>query len=87
MKIIMLTLVLVLCMSTCFAMPAADKVAHFGVGYIINDQLSRHTHLTFIERTLVVLGIAYAKERTDAYIDKNDIAATLAGGLFYEVKF
>jgi len=87
MKIIVLLLVLVLSASTCFAMPATDKAAHFGAGYIISDQLSRHTKLTPLERILVVAGVAYIKERTDAYVDRKDIIATIEGGLFCEWKF
>lgn len=64
-----------------------DKVAHFGVGYIINDQLERHTKFTPLERLLTVTAIAYVKESTDDHFDRNDLLATMAGGLMYEVKF
>jgi len=65
-----------------------DKWAHLGAGYFINDQLHRHTKLTPLERTLTVFSIAYAKERwCDSKFDRNDIAATVAGTLTYEVEF
>lgn len=64
-----------------------DKVAHFGVGYIINDQLERHTKFTPLERFLTVAAIGYIKEATDDHFDKNDLLATCAGGLMYEMKF
>lgn len=89
-RVIALVLLLGLLMSPfCYAteMPATDKVAHFGVGYIINDQLVRHTKLTFIERMTVITGVAYIKERHDTYIDGKDILATVEGGLFYQIKF
>lgn len=74
--------------NSCYAaMPETDKIEHFAAGYIITDQLKQHTHLTWLERQGVVLLIAYAKERTDKYVDKNDIFATMLGGIFYSVKF
>jgi hypothetical protein len=97
MRIFILCLIITLSVSVCSAknvvhkiedsMPM-DKWAHMGVGYIINDQLKRHTHLTTIERLLVVGGVAYAKEKwADGQFDSGDLAATVAGGLFYEIKF
>lgn len=65
-----------------------DKCAHFGAGYLINDQLKRHTKLTTIERVLVVYGVAYAKERwVDPEFDSKDIEATVLGATVYEIKF
>jgi len=65
-----------------------DKWAHMGAGYFFNDQLKRNTKLTPLERLATIAFLSFAKERwADAQFDKNDIAATLAGGLFYEVKF
>jgi hypothetical protein len=67
----------------------ADKWEHFGMGYIIADQLHRHTKLTPLERNLAVLAsCAYAKEKwVDKKNDSGDLAATVAGSLFCEIKF
>lgn len=67
---------------------AMDKWAHLGFGYIINDQLKKQTKLTAIERFLAVSTVAYAKEKwADSKFDRNDMIATMAGGLVYEAKF
>jgi nucleoside-specific outer membrane channel protein Tsx len=66
----------------------ADKWGHFGMGYIIIDQLHKHTKLTPLERNLAVFCIAFAKEKwVDHKISKGDIIATVAGGLTWEIKF
>jgi len=85
-KVIAITFLFLLLCSTCLAMPA-DKTAHFGVGYILNDQLSRHTHLTFIERIGAVYLVAYMKERGDNTFDQHDINATLLGAVVYQIRF
>lgn len=87
MRTIIITLLFCLSCSVCFAAIPQDKALHFSAGYIINDQLTQHTHLTWLERQGVVLLIAYAKERTDAYVDKRDIAATMLGSLVYTIRF
>lgn len=71
-----------------YAMPPTDKAAHFGVSYMLSDQLKRHTKMTTLERIGTVLAIGYAKEQwIDSNFDKNDFAADMAGVLFYEVHF
>lgn len=74
---------------SCSAMqyPPTDKVAHFGVGYVISDQLAKHTRMTFLERVATVSLIAYVKEKTDSRFDNADFAATVAGALALEIKF
>ena len=67
--------------------PEPDKVAHFGAGYVISDQLYKRTGLTAWERLAVVGLIAYAKERLDSRLDKRDLVATVAGVGFLEIKF
>lgn len=70
-----------------YAMPPTDKVAHFGVGYMINSELKKHTKLTFIERIGCVAVVAGAKELTDEHWDNKDFMATMAGCLVYEIHF
>ncbi|WP_139214869.1 hypothetical protein [Pelosinus propionicus] len=97
MRIFIVCLLITLSVSVCSAqnvvhkiedsMPM-DKWAHMGVGYVLNDQLKRHTCLTPLERFLVVGGVAYAKEKwADEKFDSGDLAATVAGSLCYEIKF
>jgi hypothetical protein len=86
-KILMLTLAALLAVSpVCFAAPGDDKVAHFGTGYIINDQLQRNTKATFAERLLIITTIGTLKEATDSRFDWRDLGATVAGGLAREIK-
>lgn len=70
-----------------YAMPPTDKTAHFGVGYIVNSELKKHTRLTFIEQLGCVAFVAGAKELSDAHWDNKDFMATMAGVLFYEIHF
>lgn len=88
-RILLLVMVLLLVVAgTCSAMPATDKVAHAGSGYMLNDLLKQTTKLSFLERTALIYGIAYAKERfIDKHIDYGDINATVGGALLVEVKF
>ena len=72
---------------TSYAMPATDKVAHVGVGYMLNSELKKHTHMTFIERLGVVVVVAGAKELSDAHWDNKDFMATVAGCLVVEIHF
>jgi hypothetical protein len=86
-RILLITLAALLAVSpVCFATPGNDKVAHFGIGYIINDQLQRNTKATFAERLLVVTTIGALKEGTDSRFDWRDLGATVAGGLAREIK-
>ena len=97
MKTFILCLLITLSASVCSAQNVVhkiedsipmDKWAHMGVGYIINDQLKRHTHWTTFDRFLFVAGVAYAKEKwADKKFDSGDLAATVAGSLCYEIKF
>jgi len=86
-RIVVLAILFCLVCSVCFAAIPADKAAHFGVGYIINDQLDRHTNLTFWERIAVVAVVAYAKEKHDPVFDKRDFGATMLGALTWQIKF
>ena len=71
----------------CSAMPATEKVAHFGEGYMIDDQLQLHTKLSRDERLLTVTAIAAAKEATDSKFDWKDLGATVLGAALKEVKW
>lgn len=65
-----------------------DKAAHFGVGYIIQDQLERNAHMSKFEAFLTTTAIAWAKEKyLDSHVDNNDAYATMAGALFYHIEF
>ena len=88
MKKLIILLMLMSISSSCFAtnLPT-DKVAHFGVGYIVNDQLKKNTKMTFLERLGYVALIAGAKEATDSKWDWNDFGATMAGCLVVEIHF
>ena len=64
-----------------------DKAAHFGVGYIISDQLQRNAKCSAFEAFLITTGIAWAKEKLDDHVDNDDAYATMAGALFYQIEF
>lgn len=65
-----------------------DKALHFAAGYIISDQLQRNAHCSAFEAFLITSGIAWAKEKlVDDHVENNDAYATMAGGLFYQIKF
>jgi hypothetical protein len=86
-RILMLTLAALLAVSpVCFAV-GNDKVAHFGVGYIINDQLKQNTKLKTSERILFVASVGAAKEIHDSRFDWNDLGATVLGAVVKEIKF
>lgn len=97
MKTIIITLLLVFTMVTsCFAnglhdiqdsIPT-DKALHFMAGYVIQDQLQRNVGCSVFEAFLITSGIAWAKEKwVDDHVDNNDAYATMAGSLFYQIKF
>lgn len=72
--------------SVTFATPiqdriGTDKIAHAGAGYLINNELGRHTKMSVLERNLAVLGLAVGKELLDKKFDSNDIIATMLGSL------
>lgn len=65
-----------------------DKALHFAAGYIISDQLQRNVSCSAFEAFLITSAIAWGKEKwIDDSIDNNDAYATMAGGLFYQIKF
>lgn len=97
MKKIIIMLIMVLTLSNiCFAgslhdiqdsIPT-DKALHFMAGYVIQDQLQRNANCSAFEAFLITSGIAWAKEKfVDDHVDNNDAYATMAGGLFYQIKF
>ena len=97
MKKIIIMLIMVLTLSNiCFAgslhdiqdsIPT-DKALHFMAGYVIQDQLQRNANCSEFEAFLITSAIAWAKEKwIDDHVDNNDAYATMAGGLFYQIKF
>lgn len=65
-----------------------DKALHFMAGYVIQDQLQRNAHCSTFEAFLITSAIAWSKEKfVDDHVDNNDAYATMAGGLFYQIKF
>lgn len=97
MKKIIIMLIMVLTLSNiCFAgslhdiqdsIPT-DKALHFMAGYVIQDQLQRNANCSAFEAFLITSGIAWAKEKfVDEHVDNNDAYATMAGGLFFQIKF
>lgn len=62
----------------------ADKMLHFGAGYIISDQLQRNCKMSPLEAFLTTTAIAWAKEKwIDSHVDNGDAYSTMAGSLFY----
>lgn len=96
-KVIMLTMLLIIYLSsTCFANSLhdiqdsipTDKALHFAAGYIISDQLQRNVGCSAFEAFLITSAIAWSKEKwVDDHVDNADAYATMAGGLFYQIKF
>lgn len=97
MKKIIIVLIMVLTLSNiCFAgslhdiqdsIPT-DKALHFMAGYVIQDQLQRNANCSAFEAFLITSAIAWSKEKfVDDHVDNNDTYATIAGGLFYQIKF
>lgn len=65
-----------------------DKAMHFMAGYVIQDQLQRNANCSAFEAFLITSAIAWSKEKfVDDHVDNNDAYATMAGGLFYQIKF
>lgn len=65
-----------------------DKALHFAAGYIISDQLQRNAHCSAFEAFLITSAVAWSKEKfVDDHVDNADAYATMAGGLFYQIKF
>lgn len=95
-KIIILIMLVISICTSCFANPIhdfqdsipTDKALHLMAGYVIQDQLQRNAHCSAFEAFLITSGIAWAKEKfIDDHVDNNDAYATMAGGLFYQIKF
>lgn len=94
-KIIINIIIIFIC-SVCSANPIhnmqddipTDKALHFMAGYVIQDQLQRNAGCSAFEAFLITSGIAWAKEKfVDDHVDNADAYATMAGGLFYQIKF
>ena len=95
-KIIILTILLISLSVPCFANSMhdlqdsipTDKALHFAAGYIISDQLQRNAGCSAFEAFLITSAIAWSKEKfVDDHVDNADAYATMAGGLFYQIKF
>lgn len=95
-KIIMLTFLLISLCTSCFANSLhdiqdsipTDKALHFATGYIISDQLQRNVGCSAFEAFLITSAIAWSKEKfVDDHVDNADALSTMAGGLFYQIKF
>lgn len=96
-RILIIMIISILCMcSICNANPLhdiqdniqSDKALHFAAGYVIQDQLQRNAGCSAFEAFLITTGIAWAKEKwVDDSVDNKDAYATMAGGLFYQIKF
>lgn len=94
-KIIILTMLLISICTSCFANSihdiqdsiGTDKFAHFGVGYVISNEL-QHAGMSKLEAVATVAFLAYAKEKwVDDTFTNEDITATVLGGLFYQIDF
>lgn len=59
---------------------ATDKAAHFGVSYVMTDQLMR-AGLTPEQAVALCLTLGWLKEMLDARPDPGDMAADAAGAL------
>lgn len=95
-KIIISTILLISLSVPCFANSMhdlqdsipTDKALHFAAGYIISDQLQRNAGCSAFEAFLITSAIAWSKEKfVDDHVDNADAYATMAGGLFYQIKF
>lgn len=95
-KVIILAMMLISLSVPCFANSIhdiqdsipTDKAMHFMAGYVIQDQLQRNAHCSAFEAFLITSAIAWSKEKfVDDHVDNNDAYATMAGGLFYQIKF
>lgn len=66
----------------------ADKAAHFGVSYVICDQLERNCGFNKFWAGFTTLAIGAAKEVwIDDHWDGGDFAADCAGVLAVQIKF
>ena len=65
----------------------ADKAAHFGVSYVICDQLHRNAGMNKFWASVTTLAIGAAKEALDDHWDGGDFAADCAGVIFCQIKW
>ena len=88
-KIFLLTVLILLLCTPCFASHVVnlqnsigtDKFAHFGMGYVLSNEL-QHAGMSKLEAVTTVAFIAYAKERWgDNTFSKTDIGATVFGAV------
>lgn len=79
-------LVLTLPLSAEASIPT-DKAAHFGVSYVICDQLERNCGMNKFWAAFTTLAIGAAKEAFDDHWDSGDFAADCAGVLCVQIKF
>lgn len=88
-KIIILTMLLISICTSCFAGSlhdiqdsiGTDKFAHFGMGYVISNEL-QHAGMSKFEAMATVAFLSYAKEKwIDDEFSKSDITATVLGGV------
>ena len=91
-KVLTFTAVIMLFTNVASANPLkdipVDKAAHFGAGYILQDQLERNAGMSKLEAFLTTTALAWAKEKyLDKSVDNDDAYATMAGALFYQVEF
>lgn len=92
-------LLFALLLTACLLLPATteariqddigiDKAAHFGLSYVISDQLQRNAGFNPFWGTLTTIAIGAAKEKLiDNHFDGGDFAADCAGALFYVARF
>ena len=60
-----------------------DRVAHFGVSYLVCDQLHRNCGMNKFWSAVTTIAIGAAKEKwIDDHFDNGDFAADCAGTLF-----
>ena len=65
-----------------------DRFAHFGLSYVICDQLKRNAGFNGFWAATTTLAIGAAKEKwIDKQWDNGDFAADCAGVLFYQIRF
>lgn len=88
-RIIIITMLLISICTSCFASSlhdiqddiGVDKFAHFGIGYVISNEL-QHAGMSKLEAVATVAFLAYAKEKwIDDEFSKLDIGATVLGGV------
>ena len=58
-----------------------DKFAHFGIGYVVSNEL-QHAGMSKFEAMVTVAFLSYAKEKwVDDEFSKSDITATVLGSV------